>query len=133
MVGDIQFIGKDNTSIAIEEWKVYNLQYGEDYLSNLNFVEPSSNVKSPGIWKGQFEINEVGDVFMDVSTWGKGVAWVNGKELGRFWNIGPTQTMYIPGPWLKKGSNEVIVLDLLGPSDPVIQGLGDTILNEIHS
>jgi beta-galactosidase len=65
-------------------------------------------------------------------TWGKGIVWVNGHCLGRFWNIGPTQTMYVPGPWLKAGTNEFIVLDLLGPRKAQITGLKEPILNELH-
>jgi beta-galactosidase len=52
--------------------------------------------------------------------------------LARYWNIGPTQTAYVPGPWLRAGSNEIIVLDLVGPSQPVLAGLEKPILNELH-
>jgi beta-galactosidase len=64
--------------------------------------------------------------------WGKGMVWVNGHNLGRYWNIGPQQTMYIPGPWLKKGENETIVFDLLGPKSLVVASLAEPILNELH-
>jgi len=61
--------------------------------------------------------------------------WVNGRCLGRFWSIGPTQTMYLPGPWLRKGRNEVVVLDLTGPrgqGTPTIAGLAAPILDQLH-
>jgi beta-galactosidase len=61
--------------------------------------------------------------------------WVNGRCLGRFWSIGPTQTMYLPGPWLRKGRNEVVVLDLTGPRGqglPTIAGLAMPILDQLH-
>lgn len=45
---------------------------------------------------------------MDMSQGGKGAVWVNGKSLGRFWNIGPQQTLYLPAPWLKEGENEIV-------------------------
>jgi beta-galactosidase len=64
--------------------------------------------------------------------WGKGYAWVNGHNLGRYWNIGPQQTMYVPGCWLKKGANEIIILDLLGPEKPVIAALDHPILDQLH-
>ena len=57
---------------------------------------------------------------------------MNGRCLGRFWNIGPTQTMYCPGPWLRAGRNEVVVLDLLGPAQPTLAGLAQPILGELH-
>jgi beta-galactosidase len=65
-------------------------------------------------------------------SWGKGVVWLNGHCLGRYWNIGPTQTMYVPGPWLHAGQNEFIILDLLGPTQPQIAGLSKPILNELR-
>jgi beta-galactosidase len=55
--------------------------------------------------------------------------WVNGHCLGRFWDIGPTQTAYAPGCWLHAGANQVVILDYLGPSDPVVSGLGTPILD----
>jgi len=64
--------------------------------------------------------------------WGKGFVWVNGHNLGRYWNIGPQQTMYVPGPWLKPGRNEIIVLDLLGPEQPVVAALDHPILDQLR-
>ena len=57
-----------------------------------------------------------------METWGKGQVYVNGHALGRFWSIGPQQTLYCPGCWLKKGDNEIVVLDVVGPKDPVVWG-----------
>ena len=55
-----------------------------------------------------------------MEAFGKGMVYVNGHALGRFWNIGPQQTLYVPGCWLKKGNNEVVVLDIVGPKgEPV--------------
>jgi beta-galactosidase len=57
---------------------------------------------------------------------------VNGRCLGRFWNIGPTQTAYAPGPWLREGENEIVILDLLGPEKPLAAGLEQPILDELR-
>ena len=65
-------------------------------------------------------------------SWGKGLVWVNGHNLGRFWNIGPQQTMYVPGPWLRSGNNQVVILDLLGPEKPVVAGLEKPILDQLR-
>jgi beta-galactosidase len=46
-----------------------------------------------------------------MSAWQKGFLWVNGKNLGRFWNVGPQQRLYCPGVWLKRGLNIVQVFD----------------------
>lgn len=68
-----------------------------------------------GYYRGTFNLKKVGDTFMDMETWGKGQVYVNGHAIGRFWRIGPQQTLYVPGCWLKKGTNEVVVLDVVGP------------------
>jgi beta-galactosidase len=60
------------------------------------------------------------------------MVWVNGHSLGRYWNIGPTQTMYVPEPWLKEGSNEVVVLDVLGPEKAQLAGLDKPILGQLR-
>jgi len=132
LIAPIQILDKEQNPIRIKEWEVFNLSYADDYLNNLKFEKAEAMPSLPGIWKGEFNIEKVGDVFLDVSKWGKGVVWVNGHCLGRYWNIGPTQTMYIPGPWLNKGSNKVLVLDIVGPEEPVIQGLDKPILNELR-
>ena len=74
-----------------------------------------------------------GDTFLDMSTWGKGMVWVNGHAMGRFWKIGPQQTLFMPGCWLKKGKNEIVVLDLLGPEETKIAGLKQPILDVLHN
>lgn len=84
----------------------------------------------PLYWRATFELLDAGDTFLDMRGWGKGVVWVNGHMLGRFWNIGPTQTLYVPGPWLRNGRNEVVVLDFLGPRNPTVAGLAAPILDE---
>jgi beta-galactosidase len=92
----------------------------------------SYDPKNPSFWRESITIEEPGDTWLDMRPWGKGYAWVNGHNLGRYWNIGPQQTMYVPGAWLKKGANEIIILDLLGPEKPVIAALDHPILDELH-
>lgn len=74
----------------------------------------SGKETKPGYYRGFFSINKVGDTFINMEAFGKGQVYVNGHALGRFWHIGPQQTLYVPGCWLKKGKNEVIVLDVVG-------------------
>ena len=71
---------------------------------------------SPGYYRGTFTLKKPGDTFINMEAFGKGMVYVNGHAIGRFWSIGPQQTLYVPGCWLKKGTNEVIVLDIVGPS-----------------
>jgi beta-galactosidase len=65
-------------------------------------------------------------------SWGKGLVWVNGHNLGRYWNIGPQQTLYCPGVWLKAGRNEVMVLELLGADRRTVAGRREPILDELN-
>ena len=58
--------------------------------------------------------------------------WVNGHCLGRFWQIGPQQTLFLPGCWLKKGENEIIVMDIVGPEKPVMSGLTRPVIDNLR-
>ena len=68
-----------------------------------------------GYYRATFNLKKVGDTFLSMEAFGKGQVYVNGHALGRFWSIGPQQTLFLPGCWLRKGKNEVIVLDVVGP------------------
>ena len=85
-----------------------------------------------GYYRGYFNLKKVGDTFLNFETWGKGQVWVNGHAMGRIWSIGPQQTLYVPGCWLKKGQNEVIVLDIVGPSEKVVWGQAEPELNKLQ-
>jgi len=115
----------------LRDWKVFSLPLDLKELSGLRF-QKAKDEAGPAFWRATMKIENPGDTFLDLRTWGKGVVWVNGHCLGRFWNIGPSQTAYVPGPWLKRGINEIVILDLLGPEKPVIAGLGQPILSELH-
>ena len=86
----------------------------------------------PAYYKSTFTLDKVGDTFLDMSTWGKGMVWVNGHAMGRFWEIGPQQTLFMPGCWLKEGENEILVLDLKGPTRASIKGLKKPILDVLR-
>jgi beta-galactosidase len=84
----------------------------------------------PHFAEGSFDISSVGDTFLDVRGLGKGLLWINGHPLGRFWNIGPQGTLYLPGPWLKKGRNDVVIFELLKDDPaPKLAGLAQPILD----
>ncbi len=86
----------------------------------------------PGYHRGYFNLTKVGDTFLNFETWGKGQVYVNGHGLGRIWSIGPQQTLYVPGCWLKKGQNEIIVLDVVGPKEAVVWGQAEPELNKLQ-
>ena len=90
------------------------------------------DMKKTGYYRGHFTLKRTGDTFLNFETWGKGQVWVNGHAMGRIWSIGPQQTLYVPGCWLKKGTNEIVVLDVTGPKEPVVWGQDTPELNKLQ-
>ena len=90
------------------------------------------DIMKAGYHRGYFNIKKVGDTFLNFETWGKGQVYVNGHAMGRIWSIGPQQTLYVPGCWLKKGKNEIIVLDVVGPREAVVWGQAEPELNKLQ-
>jgi beta-galactosidase len=68
--------------------------------------------QGPGFYSGSFKLNEKGGTFLDMRNWSFGVVWVNGHNLGRFWDRGGVRSLFIPSQWLKLGDNQVVVLEL---------------------
>ncbi|MBR8535072.1 beta-galactosidase [Carboxylicivirga sediminis] len=85
----------------------------------------------PAFHKATFKLRQPGDTFLDLSKWGKGAAWINGRSLGKFWNIGPQQTLYVPGPWLNEGDNELVIFTLEDTGARTVEGLAVPILDQI--
>lgn len=67
--------------------------------------------EEPILYHGSFTLEKTGDTWLDMSKFGKGVVWVNGHNLGRYWQVGAQQTLFLPGCWLKQGANEIILLE----------------------
>ncbi len=129
---NVTYIDEYGNTEEIMGWTIFPYPLSSDRApGGLTFGEYSKTGK-PAFYRALFTLEKTGDVFLDMRRWGKGLVWVNGHSLGRFWNIGPTQTMYLPGPWLKKGENEVIILDVNGPREPVLEGLERPLLDELH-
>lgn len=102
-------------------WQVYNLPCDDAYLKKLKFGKKPR--PGPAFHRGFFSVKATGDTFLDLRGWQKGLVWVNGHHLGRFWHIGPQQTLFLPGCWLKQGRNEVVVLDLESTGRGSLAGL----------
>lgn len=120
----------ESTGSELLNWDVYPMPLDKKQLAALSFTK--SVRKAPAFYRATFELNRVGDTFLDMSRWGKGVVWVNGHNLGRYWHIGPSQTLYLPGPWLKQGENEIIILELEKAGEKVVKGLEYPILNRVN-
>jgi beta-galactosidase len=99
--------------ITLMNWSVYPMPMDPGFLHGLMFGEPDS-AAGPAFYRAAFTLEKTGDAFLDLSRWSKGIVWVNGRNLGRYWSIGPQQKLFLPAPWLKKGKNEIILFDLEG-------------------
>lgn len=91
-------------------WKMYKLPM--DVMPTLA-AKGSSSKGAPTLYAATFKASKVGDMFLDMRGWGKGIVFVNGHNLGRYWSVGPQQTLYLPGAWIKKGENKVVVFEQL--------------------
>jgi hypothetical protein len=97
--------------MTLMNWEVYCLPMDSAFIAGL---EKSSNLNREGnFFNGTFSLDKTADTFIDMSHYLKGVVWVNGHNLGRYWHIGLQQRLYCPAPFLKDGINEIIVFDLL--------------------
>ncbi len=83
-----------------------------DDLGELSFTGTAGPVPGPVFHRGTFRVAEPADTFLHLPGWTKGNAWVNGFPLGRHWSRGPQLSLYVPGPVLRPGPNELTVLEL---------------------
>lgn len=118
-------------TINLKNWQIYNLPDSYEAQKNMKYV-PLNGQKVRGCYRATFNLKKTGDTFINMETWGKGQVYVNGHAIGRFWKIGPQQTLYMPGCWLKKGENEIIVLDVAGPQETVVEGLDKPIIDKLN-
>lgn len=107
--------------MTLMNWQTTLLPMDEAFMSK---VQPSAAKTSAdklcNFYKGNFTLSETGDTYFDLSNYTKGVVFVNGHNLGRFWYIGPQKRLYCPASWLKKGSNEIVVFDFFKKEPAVI-------------
>ncbi|HEY4100796.1 MAG TPA: glycoside hydrolase family 35 protein [Gemmatimonadales bacterium] len=100
-------------------WDVYTLP-----MSSTPEPRASTGTTTgPAIYYGTFTTTKPGDTYLDMTGWGKGAVWVNGHALGRFWQIGPQLSLYLPGVWIRNGVNQVTVFDFDQPAANVIRGV----------
>ncbi len=118
-------------TINMKDWSVYNLSDSYEAQKNMQYTT-LTNQKVPGCYRATFNLKKTGDTFINMETWGKGQVYVNGHAIGRFWKIGPQQTLYMPGCWLKKGENEIIVADVVGPEETSVEGLEKPIIDKLN-
>jgi beta-galactosidase len=104
---------------APQHWQIYSLPLSD--LAALRFT--STSCEGPCFYRFAMTVpnslgdSERGDTFLNTHGVSKGIAFLNARPLGRFWDVGPEFTLYTPGPWLHPGGNEIILFDLKGTSN----------------
>lgn len=96
-------------SMTLMDWQAFPLPLDEKWIRSLSATPGAAYAR---FFRGHFELDSAADTYFDLSGYRKGVVWVNGHNLGRYWSIGPQQRLYCPASWMKKGQNEIVVLDL---------------------
>jgi beta-galactosidase len=96
--------------MTLMNWEAFLLPLSDAWVSAL----PAGDVDArPGtFFRGSFTLARPADTFIDTTGYRKGVVWVNGHNLGRYWDVGPQKRLYCPASWLKAGANDVVVFDL---------------------
>ncbi|MDD3079564.1 MAG: beta-galactosidase [Paludibacter sp.] len=128
-ITDKVILKNSRSETDLKNWMVYNFPVDYAFQKKHKFEKQKAN--GPAWYKAEFKLDKTGYTYLDMSSWGKGMVWVNGHNMGRFWKIGPTQTLCVPGCYLKKGKNEIIVFDIASPSKTVISGLDHPVLDRI--
>ena len=109
---------------ALSNWNYYCLNLDGSQLSKINWdassgkddtgVTGTDKALTPTFTRLTFDVEEACDTYLDFTGWGKGCIFLNGFNLGRFWEIGPQKRLYVPAPLLKIGKNELIIFETEG-------------------
>ena len=116
-------------------WEMYKFPFKS--LSGIHFRPVNAYAISEfhnsiaGLYRGTFNLTKTGDTYLDLSSFGKGFVFLNGHNLGKYWYVGPQQTLYVPASWLKKGVNEIVIFDELKGGHTYIKALNKPILNTV--
>ena len=113
-------------------WEMYKFPFDNvDRVSAMDF-RPDAGATTPAVYRGSFNLTDLGSTFLDMRAWGKGIVFVNGHNLGRYWYIGPQQTLYCPGCWLQNGHNDIVVFEQLKSGVHSIAGITTPILDQTN-
>ncbi|MES1180551.1 MAG: beta galactosidase jelly roll domain-containing protein, partial [Verrucomicrobiota bacterium] len=100
--------GASLDGVDLNGWQMYSLPY-----NNVdNFKASAAPHTGPTFYRGTFNVDKLGGTFLDMRNWSMGAVWVNGHNLGRFWDRGGLRSLFLPRQWLKRGRNEIVILEL---------------------
>ncbi|GCC23269.1 hypothetical protein chiPu_0001663 [Chiloscyllium punctatum] len=110
LIGDV-FLNKE----PLKDFTIYPLEMKTNFIESFSAIQLNSvpeNPTLPAFFYGVLYVDSLPyDTFIKLKGWTKGVVFVNGMNLGRYWEIGPQQTLYLPAPWLQHGSNEIVIFE----------------------
>ncbi len=108
--------------VTLMSWEVFPVPMDDAFLGALHFTA-GDTTSTPAFYRGTFDLKSVGDTYLDLKGRTKGLVWINGHNLGRFWNAGPQFRLFVPASWLVKGKNEIVMYD--------VDGAGPTTLHTV--
>lgn len=108
-INDHRHFGFDMFPLPLDEKQIESIDFNSGYAAGL-----------PSFYRFEFDVTEPADTFLDTEGFGKGAAFINGFNLGRFWDIGPQKRLYLPAPLMKKGKNTIIIFETEGKSSDSI-------------
>ena len=126
ITGKVLYAGNE-----VNGWQMFSLPF--ENIQSFSFKNTRAERNTLVLKKGSFHLQTIGDTYLDMSNWGKGVVWVNGHNLGRYWNIGPQQTLYVPVEWLKKDKNEIVILELIKSGTSQLKAVDKPVLDQINN
>uniref|UniRef100_A0A8C6STL0 Beta-galactosidase n=1 Tax=Neogobius melanostomus TaxID=47308 RepID=A0A8C6STL0_9GOBI len=110
IVGDIELNKK-----PLQDFLIYSLEMKPAFINRStsgHWVSMRQKPSFPGFFQTKLHIKtQPKDTFVNLPGWGKGVIFVNGRNLGRYYSAGPQQTLYLPAPWLNRGENQLMVFE----------------------
>jgi len=105
---------------ALQDWSAFALPLDGDHLERMRAARPAAGGL---LHQAEFTLDQLGDTFIDMAAWKLGFVWVNGHLLGRHSALGPQTRLYCPKSWLRRGTNQVTVLDLYAGPGLSVRGL----------
>ncbi|ROL54172.1 Beta-galactosidase-1-like protein 2 [Anabarilius grahami] len=107
IVGDILL-----NHTPLTDFTIYSLDMTSGFIDRAPWKSITNKPSFPGFFQGRLFVNGYpSDTFMKLPGWSKGVVFVNGQNIGRYWDVGPQQALFLPGPFLNSGMNQVIVFE----------------------
>ena len=122
IIGSVTLHDPAGNPHVLTGWEVTLLPMQADYIARLSSAAPRAGTAEKAGWfyRATLELDFTGDTYLDMQHWTKGLVWINGHALGRYWRIGPQQRLFCPAPWLKSGENVITIFDLHQPEPALI-------------